>query len=110
MITTASKNPENKKVGFFSQERTTPSIMAIADRGYTYTVNITQDFGDANTFDEVVHLLLNANEQDDIVFNINSCGGNLFSLVALQNAIQSTRARYHMVLLGEAASAAGALF
>ena len=108
MSTSGKQKQNNGAIFTLDQER--PSIIASSDRGCTYTVNITQDFGDANTFDHVIDLLINANEHDDIVFNINSSGGNLFSLVALQNAIYSTRAKYHMVLMGEASSAGGALF
>lgn len=109
MNTVARLNNKNNGAIFtFDQER--PSIIASQDRGCSFTVNITQDFGEANTFDHVIDLLLNATEADDVYFNINSAGGNLFSLVALQNAIYSTRARYHMVLMGEASSAGGALF
>ena len=87
-----------------------PSSVATPQGGNKYVVNITQDFGDGYTFDGVVALLSNATEFDDIVFNINSCGGYLFSVISLQNAISTTQARVHMVLLGQAASAGGLLF
>lgn len=109
-MNTNTKKNNNKNGSIFTFDQDRPSIIASQDRGCSFTVNITQDFGDANTFDHVIDLLMNATEADDIYFNINSAGGNLFSLVALQNAIYSTRANYHMVLMGEASSAGGALF
>lgn len=87
-----------------------PSIIVSQRGGFNYSVGITQNFGDGHLFDDVIALLDNATELDSITFNINSRGGNLFSLIALQNAISTTLAEFHMVLLGEASSAAGALF
>lgn len=98
------------KASYYDREDRFPSIVMSPQGGVHYTVNITQDFGDAFTFDNVIALLTNATELDDITFNISSRGGNLFSLIAVQNAISMTQARYHMVLLGEACSAGGALF
>lgn len=104
------KGTQNPKASVYDNEDRFPSIVMAPQGGHHYTVNITQDFGDAYTFDNVIALLNNATENDDITFNINSRGGSLFSLIALQNAISVTKARFHMVLLGEACSAGGALF
>lgn len=87
-----------------------PAIFATPANGYNYTVNVSQVFGDAYTFDEVIHILSTATPDDHITFNINSDGGNLYSLIALRNAIRATQANIHMNLLGMAASAGGALF
>ncbi|QEP53191.1 ATP-dependent Clp protease proteolytic subunit [Acinetobacter phage BS46] len=87
-----------------------PAIFATPANGYNYTVNVSQVFGDAYTFDEVIHILSIATPDDHITFNINSDGGNLYSLIALRNAIRATQANIHMNLLGMAASAGGALF
>lgn len=102
------KSPQAEN--FYDEYNRHPSIVVAPQGGNHYTVNISQNFGEAYTFDSVIALLSNATEYDDITFNINSRGGNLFSLIALQNAISVTQARYHMVLLGEACSAGGALF
>lgn len=87
-----------------------PAIFATPANGYNYTVNVSQVFGDAYTFDEVIHILSVATPDDHITFNINSDGGILYSLIALRNAIRATQANIHMNLLGMAASAGGALF
>lgn len=86
-----------------------PAIFA-TPKGAMYTVNISQVFGDAYTFDEVVHLLTTASPDDSFNIVINSDGGNLFSLIALRNAIRSSQAQIHMNLLGIGASAGSALF
>ena len=51
-----------------------------------------------------------ATPEDIINFNINSNGGDFYSLVALRNAIRQTEAQVYMNLLGMAASAGSALF
>lgn len=104
------KGKGNTKASSYEEDDRVPSIVMSPQGGNHYTVNITQDFGDGHTFDGVIALLANANENDDITFNINSRGGHLFSLIALKNAISTTRAQFHMVLLGQACSAGGALF
>ena len=92
------------------EENKYPAIFATPANGYNYTVNVSLVFGDAYTFDEVIHILSTATPDDHITFNINSDGGNLYSLIALRNAIRATQANIHMNLLGMAASAGGALF
>lgn len=92
------------------EENKYPAIFATPCNGVNYTVNVSQVFGDAYTFDEVIHILSISSPDDHIVFNINSDGGSLYSLIALRNAIRSTQANIHMNLLGMAASAGGALF
>lgn len=104
-------NAENKqKASNYEDDSRSPSIVVAPQGGNHYTVNITQEFGDAYSFDNVIALLNNATEYDDITFNISSRGGHLFSLIAVQNALSTTQARFHMVLLGQACSAGGALF
>ena len=87
-----------------------PAIFATPIGGLNYTINISQVFGDAYTFDEAIHILSVASPEDNIIININSDGGNLYSLVAFRNAVRATQAQVHMNLLGMAASAGGALF
>ena len=87
-----------------------PSIFATPNHGVHYSVNVSQVFGSPNSFDEVIHLLSVATPEDIINFNINSNGGDFYSLVALRNAIRQTEAQVYMNLLGMAASAGSALF
>lgn len=87
-----------------------PSIFATPVSGTQYTINISQVFGNSYTFDEVLHILNIAQEEDIITIIINSDGGNYYSLVALKNALLGTKARIEMNLLGMAASAGSALF
>ena len=87
-----------------------PSIFATPNHGVHYSVNVSQVFGSPHSFDEVIHLLTVATPEDIINFNINSNGGDFYSLVALRNAIRQTEAQVYMNLLGMAASAGSALF
>ena len=87
-----------------------PSIFATPNYGVQYSVNVSQVFGSPHTFDEVIHLLSVATPEDVINFNINSNGGDFYSLVALRNAIRQTEAQVYMNLLGMCASAGSALF
>ena len=87
-----------------------PSIFATPNHGTNYSVNVSQVFGSPHSFDEVIHLLTVATPEDIINFNINSNGGDFYSLVALRNAIRQTEAQVYMNLLGMAASAGSALF
>ena len=87
-----------------------PSIFATPNHGVHYSVNVSQVFGSPNSFDEVIHLLTVATPEDIVNFNINSNGGDFYSLVALRNAIRQTEAQVYMNLLGMAASAGSALF
>ena len=87
-----------------------PSIFATPNYGVQYSVNVSQVFGSPHTFDEVIHLLSVATPEDIINFNINSNGGDFYSLVALRNAIRQTEAQVYMNLLGMCASAGSALF
>ena len=87
-----------------------PSIFATPNHGVNYSVNVSQVFGSPHSFDEVIHLLTVATPEDIINFNINSNGGDFYSLVALRNAIRQTEAQVYMNLLGMAASAGSVLF
>ena len=87
-----------------------PSIFATPNHGVHYSVNVSQVFGSPHSFDEVIHLLTVATPEDIINFNINSNGGDFYSLVALRNSIRQTEAQVYMNLLGMAASAGSALF
>jgi len=102
-------NKEFKKVCGNDEYSRYPSILSAPLGGTHYIVNISQVFGDAYTFDEVIYILGIAQQEDIITFKINSDGGNLYSLVALQNAIKMSKAVIRMELLGMGASAGSAL-
>ena len=92
----------------FEQEKY-PSIFA-TQIGTHYQVSMQQVFGNPYLYDETIYLLQTASPNDVISFTINSDGGDLMSLVALQNAIHMSEARIVMILLGACASAGGAFF
>lgn len=104
-----SKLNDNKEKQMYEEENKYPTIFA-TPRGAQYSINVSQVFGNAHTFDEVIHVLMTATSEDIIVFHINSDGGQLYSLIALKNAIKASQAQIHMNLMGMAASAGGALF
>lgn len=92
----------------FEQEKY-PSIFA-TQIGTHYQVSMQQVFGNPYLYDEAIYLLQTASPNDVISFTINSDGGDLMSLVALQNAIRMSEAKIVMILLGACASAGGAFF
>ena len=92
------------------EENKYPSILATPLGGTQYVVNISQMFGSPYTFDEVIYILGIATPDDVITFKINSDGGDLFSLIALKNAVKMSQAYIRMELLGLGASAGSALF
>ena len=92
----------------FEQEKY-PSIFA-NQIGTHYQVSMQQVFGNPYLYDETIYLLQTASPNDVVSFTINSDGGDLMSLVALQNAIRMSEAKIVMILLGACASAGGAFF
>ena len=92
----------------FDQEKY-PSIFA-TQIGTHYQVSMQQVFGNPYLYDETIYLLQTASPHDVVSFTINSDGGDLMSLVALQNAIRMSEAKIVMILLGTCASAGGAFF
>lgn len=87
-----------------------PTIYGVPYGGMKYIVNITDDFDDAKSFDEVVALLANATEDDEITWNIVSRGGYITSLEMLLGWKEMCQAKQIHVLTSEAASAATAFF
>lgn len=87
-----------------------PTIYGVPYGGIKYIVNITDDFDDAKSFDEVVALLANSTEDDEITWNIVSRGGYINSLEMLLGWKQMCQARQIHVLTSEAASCATAFF
>ena len=92
----------------FEQEKY-PSIFA-NQIGTHYQISMQQIFGNPYLYDETIYLLQTASPNDVVSFTINSDGGDLMSLVALQNAIRMSEAKIVMILLGACASAGGAFF
>ena len=92
----------------FEQEKY-PSIFA-NQIGTHYQISMQQIFGNPYLYDETIYLLQTASPNDVISFTINSDGGDLMSLVALQNAIRMSEAKIVMILLGACASVGGAFF
>ena len=92
----------------FEQEKY-PSIFA-NQIGTHYQISMQQIFGNPYLYDETIYLLQTASPNDVVSFTINSDGGDLMSLVALQNAIRMSEAKIVMILLGACAIAGGAFF
>ena len=86
-----------------------PSIFAVEYSRMIYTVSITDNISDVFIYDEVLMLLENAEENDEIIFNIASYGGRLDSLLALRSGILSTKATVIGKLVSHACSAGGML-
>ena len=100
----------NKVSNKTSQEGVSaPSIFAVEDSRMIYTVSITDNISDVFIYDEVLMLLENAEENDEIIFNIASYGGRLDSLLALRSGILSTKATVIGKLVSHACSAGGML-
>ena len=76
MFTLKTEKEANKmsQEGVFS-----PSIYGIPKTSMRYVVSITDNISDVFIYDEVLMLLETAEEQDEIVFNIASYGGQLAS-------------------------------
>lgn len=87
-----------------------PHIFATPLGGVKYVVSITSDIDKPSYFDNVVALLSTATEYDEIVFNINSYGGYVDSLNMLIGWKAMCPAKQTHVLMGNASSAATALF
>ena len=71
-----------------------------------FTVNLDEAVVEAKYYRGVVSMLMEATEDDNVVFLINSPGGNFHGLVALLEAIKMTDATTCAVLIGECHSAA----
>ena len=74
-----------------------------------YTVPIDEAFMDASYYRGVVNMLSQANEQDLVIFKLNSPGGNFTGLLSLLDAIDTTQATTIADITGQAASAASIL-
>jgi len=76
---------------------------------HEFTVPIDNDFGPPSQYRAVVQMLLNATEEDSVVYLINSRGGRMDGLQTLLEATKMCKAQTTAVILGECASAASIL-
>lgn len=74
-----------------------------------YTVPVDESFMEASYYRGVVNMLAQANEQDIVIFRINSPGGQFSGLLSLLDAIETTQAMTIADITGQAASAASIL-
>lgn len=75
-----------------------------------YTVHFSQEFDHPSYYDEVVSLLLGAEESDNVIFVINNFGGRVDSLNSVLNSLSVTKATVTGFLVGQACSCASVLF
>ena len=85
-----------KQLGYFAKPRTQ----------FQYTVNIDEPFVQPSYYRGVIQMLMDANEDDVVIFMCNSPGGYLSGLQSLLEAIKMTEATTIAVLVGQVASAA----
>ena len=74
-----------------------------------YTVPIDEGIMEPSYYRGIVNMLSNANEQDIVIFKINSPGGRMDGLLSLLDAIDTTEAMTIADITGECASAASIL-
>ena len=74
-----------------------------------YTVPVDESFMEASYYRGIVNMLAQANEQDIVIFRINSPGGQFSGLLSLLDAIETTQAMTIADITGQAASAASIL-
>lgn len=71
-----------------------------------FTVDIDEPFTHPTYYRNIVQMLMEATEDDLVLFRINSPGGREDALLALIEAVKNTQATTVSVLIGECASAA----
>lgn len=87
-----------------------PSIFAKPLMLTEYTVHFSQEFEHPSYYDEVVSLLMSAEEGDQINFMINNFGGRVDTLNGILNAMSLTNATVNGYLIGQGCSCASVLF
>ena len=75
-----------------------------------YTIHFSQEFEHPCYYDEVVSLLLSADEIDSVIFVINNFGGRVDALNSILNALAVTKATVTGFLVGQGCSCASVLF
>lgn len=109
-IGVVSEKVKPAKAGIYHHQHNRPSIYGTQLDATRYIISITDDVNSPHLYDEVVALLSTASENDEIVFNINSYGGYVDTLNMLVGWKAMCPARQVHVLMGNASSAATALF
>lgn len=98
---------ENKELDFFKKDQLEWNkhvpIKEVEDVNYLY---FTNDVVDPHIYNEAIHKLLTANENDNFVLVINSGGGDVESAIMLVDAIRRSEATVNSFVTGFAASAA----
>ena len=72
-----------------------------------FEFNLDEDIKEPSYYRSLIEVLNNATEQDLVVLNINSCGGQLDSAISIIDALRNTRANTLAWISGSAYSAAG---
>ena len=72
-----------------------------------FEFNLDEDIKEPSYYRSLIEVLNNATEQDLVVLNINSGGGNLDSAISIIDALRNTRANTLAWVSGSAYSAAG---
>lgn len=108
MIKSVAKNTRKASIGDI--QATFPNIYGKPVQSMHYTVTITDDVDRPSTYDDVIALLLQADEGDTVDLIINTAGGYLDSYTAIRNALGLTQAEVTGMLLGAAHSAGSAIF
>lgn len=91
-------------------ETLSPNIFAKASQFMEYTIHFSQEFTHPSHYDEVVSLLLTADEGDVINMMINNFGGRVDALNSILNAMSMTHATVNGFLIGQGCSCASVLF
>ena len=87
---------EDQQLGYYVKSRSQ----------YQYTVSIDSSFGSPSYYRGVVQMLMNAGEDDMVIFLVNSPGGLLSGLLTLLEGLRMTEATTVAVLVGQTSSAA----
>jgi Protease subunit of ATP-dependent Clp proteases len=91
-------------------ETLSPNIFAKASQFMEYTIHFSQEFSHPSHYDEVVSLLMTAEEGDVINMMINNFGGRVDALNSILNAMSMTHATVNGFLIGQGCSCASVLF
>lgn len=86
-------------LGYFVKQRVSRQI----------TIPIDEEFTSPSYYRNVFNALLDANEDDTVIFMFNSPGGMLSGLLTLLEGVKMTEATTMAVLIGECSSAASIL-
>lgn len=99
-----SSSEDSNDVEYSSQEQL--GFFANYQQIANYTVPIDGPFREPSFYRGVINMIMNASEQDTVVFMINSDGGQLSSLLSLLESLNMTEANTVALVVGSASSAA----